>query len=264
MGGTEKPFLYEVARGVATITLNRPDRLNALTFEVYAALRDTVGAMAQDHAVRALVITGAGRGFCSGGDVEDIISKLLGRPAAELREFTEMTGAVVRNLRTLPVPAIAAVNGACVGAGAVIALACDVRIAAETAKFGFVFPQVGLSGADMGAAYLLPRVVGHGRAMELLLTGDIIDAREAHRIGLANRVVAVDQVVPEATALANRLAKGPRRAHAVTKEMVDREWAMSFPEAIVAESDVQADLMARPDFREAYEARRDKREPKFE
>jgi enoyl-CoA hydratase/carnithine racemase len=214
--------------------------------------------------VRAVVITGAGRAFCSGGDVEDIIGELFARDMKGLLAFTRTTGALIRNIRRLRKPVVAAVNGTAVGAGAVIALACDVRIAAEGAKFGFVFPQVGLCGADMGAAYLLPRVVGLGHASELLFTGDIIDAAHAARIGLANRVVPRERVVEEATALARRLARGPAFAHAMTKQMLEDEAPLSLEAAIEAEAQAQAICMQHPDFREAYDAWKAKRERRFE
>ncbi len=259
-----KSFLFAVADGVATITLNRPERLNALTFEVYAELRDTFAALAGESDVRAVVITGAGRGFCSGGDVHEIIGELFKRPRHELLEFTRMTGAVVVNMRRLPKPIIAAVNGTCAGAGAVIALAADIRIAAEGAKFAYLFTKVGLSGADMGAAFLLPRIVGLGRATEILMTSDSFDAAEAHRIGLVNRVVPADRVLEESTALAKRLARGTAHGIAVTKQMLHAEASMNLEQAVEAEAIVQALCMHHPDFREAYEAFAGKREARFQ
>ena len=252
------------ATGVATLTLNRPERLNALTFEVYAELRDTFLALDTEPGVRAIVLTGAGRGFCSGGDVEDIIGALFSRDSAGLREFTRMTCDLILNIRRCRRPVIAALNGTVAGAGAVMAAACDLRIASETAKIAFLFVRVGLSGADMGASWLLPRIVGHGRATEILMTGDFVDARRAQEIGLYNAVVPVDRVVEEATALAARLARGPAEALAVTKRALDAEWALDFETALAHEADFQAALMERPDFREAYEAFRAKREPKFQ
>jgi enoyl-CoA hydratase/carnithine racemase len=251
------------ATGVATITLNRPERLNALTFEVYAELRDAFAALDTEPGVRAVVITGAGRAFCSGGDVEDIIGVLLGRDRRALSDFTRMTCDVVLNIRRCRRPVIAALNGTVAGAGAVIATACDLRIAAESAKIAYLFTRVGLSGADMGIAWLLPRIVGLGRATELLLTGDFIDAETAHRIGLYQRVVAQDRVLAEATALAERLAKGPAEALGVTKQALDEEAPLGLVEALAYEAEAQAALMERPDFREAYEAFRAKREPRF-
>ena len=203
------PFEWSVADGVGTLTLSRPDVLNALTFEVYAALARRLYDLRQDDAVRAVVLTGKGRGFCSGGDVDAIIGALFEGDTKDVLEFTRLTGEVIENLRRLDKPVVAALNGVAAGAGAVIALACDLRVMADTAKFAFLFTKVGLAGADMGAAYLLPRVVGLGRATELLLLGDPVDAETALRIGLATRVVPKDKVLEEATALARRLADGP-------------------------------------------------------
>jgi enoyl-CoA hydratase/carnithine racemase len=261
-----RSFRYEVnaGTGVATITLNRPDRLNALTFEVYAELRDAFKALDTEPGVRAVVITGAGRAFCSGGDVEDIIGALFAKDRRGLREFTRMTCDLVLNIRRCRRPVIAALNGTVAGAGAVIATACDVRIAAESAKIAFLFTRVGLSGADMGVAWLLPRMIGLGRATELLLTGDFIDAQTAERIGLYQRVVPQDRVVAEATALAERLAKGPTEAMGVTKQALDEEAPLGLAEALSYEAEAQATLMERPDFREAYEAFMAKREPRFQ
>src|SRR5687767_1453820 len=260
-----KSFLYslDAKTGVATITLNRPERLNALTFEVYAELRDTFAALDTEPGVRSIVITGAGRAFSSGGDVEEIIGALFERDFGGLREFTRMTCDLIRNMRHCKRPIIAAVNGTVAGAGAVIATACDIRIAAENAKIAFLFVRVGLSGADMGAAWLLPRIVGLGRATELLMTGEFIDAKRAYEIGLYHRVVPTGQVLHEATAYAERLARGPATALAVTKEAIDSEFVQDLESALNYESDAQAKLMKDPDFREAYEAFREKREPKF-
>jgi enoyl-CoA hydratase/carnithine racemase len=265
MGLAPKSFLYAVhaETEVATITLNRPERLNALTFEVYAELRDTFAALDTEPGVRAVVITGAGRAFCTGGDVEDIIGALFARDAAGLREFTRMTCDVVGNIRRCRRPVIAALNGTVAGAGAVIATACDIRIAAESARIAYLFTRVGLSGADMGVAWLLPRIVGLGRATELLLTGEFTDAATAHRIGLYHRVVPQEQVLAEATAVAERLARGPSDALAVTKRALDDEAVLSFEQALGYEADAQAALMEHPNFREAYEAFRAKREPRF-
>lgn len=252
-------FRFSVADQVGTITLDRPDRLNALTFAVYEELRDFFVTLEAVDEVRSVVLTGAGRAFCAGGDVEDIIGALFARDMRGLLDFTRMTGALIRNIRRLRKPVIAAVNGTAVGAGAVIALACDVRVASESAKFGFVFPQVGLCGADMGAAYLLPRVVGLGHASELLFTGDIVDAATAARIGLVNRVVPTERVVAEATALAARLARGPAFAHGMTKQMIEDEAPLSLEAALEAEAQAQAICMQHPDFRAAYEAWRAKK-----
>jgi enoyl-CoA hydratase/carnithine racemase len=252
------------ATGVATLTLDRPDKLNALTFAVYEELRDLLYALRARDAVRALVITGAGKAFCSGGDVHEIIGPLLERDARALLAFTRLTGEVVRNLRGLRKPVIAALPGTAAGAGAVIALACDFRLGSQRAKFAFLFVKVGLAGADMGAAFLLPRVVGLGRATELLMLGDAIDAATAERYGLLHRVVPEAELVPAARTLAERLARGPGFALAMTKEMLDRELAMGLDEAIEAEAQAQQICMQTRDFREAFEAFRDRREPKFE
>ncbi|MDB4941461.1 MAG: Enoyl-CoA hydratase [Labilithrix sp.] len=249
-----KTFRYELSgSGVATITLARPDTLNSLTFAVYEELRDTFAVLDQDPAVRAVVITGEGRAFCSGGDVEDIIKELFARDMQGLLAFTRVTGALIRNIRACRRPVVAAVNGIAVGAGAVIALACDFRIASANAKFGFIFPRVGLCGADMGAAYLLPRVVGLGRANELLFLGDTVSADEAYRIGLATKVVAPEECLAVARALAERLASGPAFAHAMTKQMLESEYAMTLDQAIEAEAQAQAICMQHPDFRTAYD-----------
>ena len=260
-----RSFLYAVnpATAVATITLNRPERLNALTFEVYAELRDTFRALDSEPGVRAIVLTGAGRGFCSGGDVEDIIGALFSRDARGLREFTRMTCDVILNMRRCRRPIVAALNGTVAGAGAVIAAACDFRIAAESAKIAFLFVRVGLSGADMGASWLLPRLVGLGPATEMLMTGDFTEARRAFEIGLYHRVVQQERVLPEATELAEKLARGPGDAIAVTKRALDDEAHLDLERALAYEADVQAGLMEHPDYREAYEAFRAKREPRF-
>jgi enoyl-CoA hydratase/carnithine racemase len=260
-----RSFLYSLdeGTGIATITLNRPDKLNALTFEVYAELRDTFQALDTEPGVRAIVLTGSGRGFCSGGDVEEIIGALFERDFGGLREFTRMTCELVRYIRKCRRPVVAALNGTTAGAGAVIASACDIRIASETAKIAFLFVRVGLSGADMGIAWLLPRLVGLGRATELLMTGEFIDAHRALEIGLYNKVVAPGQALASATQFAVKLAGGPSAALAVTKKALDSEFVMDLESALNYETDVQAALMEGPDFREAYEAFREKREPKF-
>ncbi len=249
-----KTFRYAVVDGVAEIVLDRPDRLNALTFAIYEELRDTFAALDSEETVRAIMITGEGRAFCSGGDVEDIIGELFSRDMKGMLAFTRVTGALIENIRKVRRPVVAAVNGTAVGAGAVIALACDLRIASEKAKFGFIFPRVGLSGADMGAAYLLPRIVGLGRASELLFLGDVIDAEEALRIGLVNRVVAPDACVAKAREIAVRLAAGPAFAHGVTKQMLESEHGMTLAAAIESEAQAQAICMMHPDFRAAYDA----------
>jgi enoyl-CoA hydratase/carnithine racemase len=262
---TPKSFLYDTNEtGVATITLNRPERLNALTFEVYRELTDIFAALRNEPEVRVVVITGAGRAFCSGGDVHDIIGELFKRDMEGLLEFTRMTCELVWNIRALRKPVIASLNGTTAGAGACIALASDIRLASEEAKIAFLFVKVGLSGADMGAAYLLPRVVGLAKATELLYTGDFISAREAERIGLYNQVVPGDQLAATTREFAERLAQGPAFALAKTKELLDREAHMNLEAALECEAQAQAICMQHPDYREAYEAFVNKREPKFE
>lgn len=257
-------YEHDGETGVATLTLDRPERLNALTFEVYEELRDTFLALDTEPGVRAVLLTGRGRGFCSGGDVEAIIGALFERDYQGLLAFTRLTCSLVLAIRRCRRPVVAALNGTTAGAGAVIASACDLRVAAETAKIAFLFTKVGLSGADMGASWLLPRIVGLGRATELLMTGDFIDAAEAGRIGLYNRVVPSDELLPEARGLAERLARGPSFALEVTKDALEREATMDLAGALEAEARIQATCMEHPNFREAYEAFREKREPEFE
>ena len=257
-------FLYEQDEdGIATITLNRPARLNALTFEVYRELTDTFAALRDESSVRVVVITGTGRAFCSGGDVHDIIGELFSRNMEGLLEFTRMTCELIQNIRLLPKPVIASLNGTTAGAGACIALASDIRIASEEAKIAFLFVKVGLSGADMGAAYLLPRVIGLAKATELLYTGDFISAAEAERIGLYNRVVSSAELGNVAREFAVRLARGPAFAIAKTKEMLNRELNMNLETALESEAQAQAICMQHPDYREAFEAFVNKRDPKF-
>lgn len=257
-------FLYQLnGEGVATITLNRPERLNALTFEVYRELTETFATLGNEPEVRAVVITGAGRAFCSGGDVHDIIGELFKCDMEGLLAFTRMTCELVANIRALHKPVIASLNGTTAGAGACIALASDIRIAAEEAKIAFLFVKVGLSGADMGAAYLLPRVVGLAKATQLLYTGDFISAQEAERIGLYNRVVPGSQLEATTQELAERLARGPAFALGKTKELLDREAHMNLEAALECEAQAQAICMQHPDYREAYEAFVAKRTPKF-
>ena len=261
-----RSFLYrlDAATGVAMITLNRPERLNALTFEVYAELRDTFRALDVEPGVRAIVLTGSGSAFCSGGDVKDIIGALFERDANGLREFTRMTCDLILAIRRCRRPVIAALNGTVAGAGAVIASACDLRIATSAARIAFLFVRVGLSGADMGAAWLLPRLIGLGRATELLMTGDFITAERAHEIGLYQRLASPERLMEETMALAASLARGPSAALAVTKQALDEEQALGLEEALGREAQVQAGLMEHPNFREAYEAFRAKREARFE
>src|ERR1044071_5656545 len=225
-------FLYEQDRqGIATITLNRPERLNALTFDVYRELTAFFADLRTETNIRVTVITGAGRAFCSGGDVHDIIGELFNRDMEGLLEFTRMTCELVHNIRAAPQPIIASLNGTTAGAGACIALASDIRIASEEAKIAFLFVKVGLSGADMGAAYLLPRVIGLSKATELLYTGDFLPAAEAEKIGLYNRVVAAEELMDEAWRWASRLADGPGFGLAVTKEMLNQEFNMGLTAA---------------------------------
>jgi len=257
-------FAFDVADGIATLTFDRPDRLNALTFETYADLRDLLWELPHRDDVRVLVITGRGRGFCSGGDVHEIIGRLVQMEAKELLEFTRMTGAVVQRMRECPQPIIAAVNGIAAGAGAVIALAADLRLVARSARFAFLFTKVGLSGADMGAAYLLPRLVGLGRASELLLLGETIDAETADRYGLVTRLFDDERLADEAHELARRLADGPALAYANTKLLLSRELDTDLGAAIELEAQTQALLMTTRDHREFLDAFRTKREPRWE
>lgn len=255
------PFSVELEDGVAVVTLDRPDKLNALTFEIYEKL----GAWFRSPpaGTRAIVVTGAGKGFCSGGDVEDIIGQLFARDAQGLLEFTRLTGALVRAMRGNGIPVIAAINGVAAGAGAIIAMASDLRVGSTKARVAFLFNKVGLSGADMGACHLLPRIVGQGRAAELLYLGDVIGAEEAHRIGFLNRVVEPDALLAEAKGLARRIADGPAFANNVTKTQLDREMDVSLDAAIEMEAQAQAICMLHPDFREAHEAWKEKRKPRY-
>jgi enoyl-CoA hydratase/carnithine racemase len=256
-------FDLDISDDVATVRLSRPDKLNALTFDTYADLRDLLGELPHRGNVRVLVVTGSGRAFCSGGDVDEIIGALQEMGAAELLEFTRMTGAVTKALRECPLPVIAAVNGVAAGAGAVVALACDFRLVASSASFAFLFTRVGLAGADMGSAYLLPRLVGLARATELLMLGDRIDAPRALEIGLATDVVD-DANLPEATAkLARRLADGPALAYSTTKLLLTRELDVDLGSAIEMEATAQALLMKSQDHREFYAAWRDGRRPEW-
>ena len=257
-------FVLDLAGGVATLTLDRPERLNALTFEVYGDLRDFFEELPERADVRAVVITGRGRAFCSGGDVHEIIGPLVEADADAHLDFTRMTGSVIHAMRSCPQPIVAAVNGTAAGAGAVIALAADLRVVARSATFAFLFTKVGLAGADMGAAYLLPRVVGLGRASELLLLGNAIDAETADRYGLVTRLVDDQSVLEEASALARGLASGPRLAYAATKRLLTRELDLDLTSAIELEAQVQAELMSTWDYREFHAAFTEKREPKWE
>jgi enoyl-CoA hydratase/carnithine racemase len=261
--GRWQHFAYQEDGGVATITFDRPERLNALTFEVYADLRDLLAELPHRGEVRALVLTGRGRGFCSGGDVRDIIGALRAMGTRELLDFTRMTGAVVQGLRDLPVPVVAAVNGVAAGAGAVLALAADLRLLARSASFAFLFTHVGLAGADMGAAYLLPRLVGLGRASELLLLGERVDADQAERLGLASRVVDDAELPAAAAELAGRLAAGPTLAYAATKVLLGRELDLPLAGALELEAVTQALLLRSDDHAEFYAAFTEGRSPRW-
>ncbi len=257
-------FEHDTETGVATITLNRPKKMNALTFQVYEELRDAFRTLDTAEGVRSIVLTGAGKAFCSGGDVHDIIGKLLDHPLDELLDFTRLTCDLVHAIRLCRRPVVAGLNGTVAGAGAVIATACDIRIAAESARIAFLFTRVGLSGADMGASWLLPRIVGHGRASQILMTGDFVSPSDAEAWGLYNQVVPDGKAREEARALAEKLARGPSAGLAVTKHALDREASMDLDTALAWEAQVQAGLMLDPNFRESYEAFREKREPRFD
>ena len=256
-----KNFRFEIEDAVATVTFDRPERLNALTFEAYADLRELLVELPHRDDVRVLVITGEGRGFCSGGDVKDIIGALQGMGAKELLDFTRMTGSVVQRMRECPLPIIAAVNGVAAGAGAVIALAADLRILARSARLSFLFTKVGLAGADMGSAYLLPRLVGLGRATELLLLGEDVEPARAAEIGLANRVVEDAALMKETAELATRLAEGPATAYATTKLLISRELDTDLAGALELEAFAQALLMTSEDHKEFYRAFTEGRDP---
>jgi len=249
--------------GVCTVTFDRPEKLNALTFEVYADLRDLLAELPHRGDTRVLVLRGEGRAFCSGGDVHEIIGRTLQMDHADLLAFTRMTGEVVRLLRECPVPVIAAVHGVAAGAGSVLALASDLRVVERSARFAFLFTKVGLAGADMGAAYLLPRLVGLGRASELLLLGDTLPAEQAERWGLVTRLVDDGTAGEVAAQLARRLADGPVHAYAQTKALLSRELDMSLSAAVELEAVTQALLMTSADYREFYEAFSDGRDPQW-
>lgn len=255
-------FLWSFEDGVATITLNRPDKKNPLTFESYEELRATFYRLDQTWSVKAVILTGAGGNFCSGGDVHEIIGPLTKMDERGLLQFTRMTGDLVRAMRACPQPIVAAVEGVCAGAGAILAMASDLRLAAPDAKTAFLFSRVGLSGADMGACAILPRIIGHGRAAELLFTGRSMTAEEGLAWGFWNRVT--NNVLDEARALARDLASGPSIAHAVTKKQLDAEWHLSIEDALELEAQAQARCMQTKDFHRAYEAFTAKRTPEFQ
>lgn len=255
-------FAWQLEGKVATITLNRPERKNPLTFDSYAELRDTFRDLAYAEHIKAVVVTGAGGNFCSGGDVHEIIGPLTKMDRDGLLRFTRMTGDLVRAMRACPQPIVAAVEGVCAGAGAIIAMASDLRLASAEAKTAFLFTRVGLSGADMGACAILPRIIGHGRAADLLFTGRSMSAEDGFTWGFWNRLS--DNVLAEAQALARELANGPAYAHSVTKRQLDAEWDVSIESALELEAEAQADCMETNDFRRAYEAFAAKRKPMFQ
>jgi enoyl-CoA hydratase/carnithine racemase len=255
-------FLWRAEGRVGVLTLNRPEKKNPLTFESYAELRELFRALQREDAVKAVVLAGAGGNFCSGGDVHEIIGPLTKMQMPQLLEFTRMTGDVVRAMRACPQPIVAAVEGVCAGAGALLALASDLRYAKADAKVAFLFTRVGLAGADMGACAMLPRVIGQGRAAELLYTGRSMDAQEGLAWGFFNRVV--DPVLPAALELAQLLASGPTFAHGVTKKMLHQEWNVGLDEAIEMEAQAQAICMQTKDFQRAYEAFAAKKKPEFQ
>ena len=257
-------FQWQREGRVGIITLNRPERKNPLTFESYAELRDFFRALVGVQEVRALVITGAGGNFCSGGDVHEIIGPLTRMDAAGLRNFTQMTGDLVKAMRACPQPIIAAVDGVCAGAGAILAMASDFRLGTPRAKTAFLFTRVGLAGCDMGACAILPRIIGQGRASELLFTGRSLLAEEGLAWGFFNRLIAPEMVLSDSVALATEIAQGPTFAHAMTKQMLHAEWAMTVDAAIDAEAEAQAVCMETQDFHRAYQAFVAKQKPKFE
>lgn len=256
-------FAWSYEAGVGTITLNRPERKNPLTFDSYAELRDLFRALNYATDVKAIVVTGAGGNFCSGGDVHEIIGPLTGMRMPELLEFTRMTGDLVKAIRACPQPIVGAIDGVCAGAGAMIALACDLRYGSPATRTAFLFTRVGLAGADMGACALLPRVIGQGRASELLFTGRAMTAQEGHAWGFFNALHESDALLEAATKMARELAEGPSFAHGMTKTMLAQEWSMTIDQAIEAEAQAQAICMQTEDFKRAYEAFAAKRKPVF-
>ncbi len=272
---TPRGFKVEVSDGVATLTLDRAETLNALTLNTYRELRDTFNALQDDPlaagptaeraaSVRAVILTGAGAGFCSGADIDELIAQLTRMGTADILAYARLCGETVLAMRRLRKPIIAAINGVAVGAGAALAIAADIRVASDLARFGFIFPRMGLSGAEMGSTWLLPRIIGLGRATELLLTGDIIDVYAAERSGLVSRVVPGEQLMPVARELATRLAAGPTFAHGMTKEMLEREAHLDLASALAAEAHAQLICTQSLDFREAYRAIVRQRRPRFQ
>jgi enoyl-CoA hydratase/carnithine racemase len=257
-------LLWHCESGVATVTLNRPERKNPLTFDAYAELRDLFAQLKYADDVHAVVVTGAGGNFCSGGDVHEIIGPLVRLAAPELLMFTRMTGDLVRHMRACPQPIVAAVDGVCAGAGAIVAMASDLRLGTARSRTAFLFNRVGLAGCDMGACAILPRLVGHGRASELLYTGRTMSGEEGERWGFFNRLVAPENLPGEAQALARELATGPTFANGITKTMLHQEWSMTIEQALEAEAQAQAICMMTEDFRRAYRAFVARQKPKFE
>lgn len=257
-------FGWHVADGVGTIMLDRPERKNPLTFDSYAELRDLFRDLAYATDVKAIVIHGAGENFCSGGDVHEIIGPLIGLPMPELLMFTRMTGDLVKAMRHCPQPIVAAVDGICAGAGAIVAMASDMRLATARSKLAFLFTRVGLAGCDMGACSILPRIIGQGRASELLFTGRAASGDEGFAWGFYNRLCEPERLLTEADELARSIASGPTFAHGVTKKMLHQEWSMSVDEAIESEAQAQAICMATRDFERAYRAFAAKSRPVFE
>ena len=272
LAGNRKPmagysathFRWQVSEQVATITLNRPERKNPLTFDSYAELRDLFHQLKWADDVRAVVIVGEGGNFCSGGDVHEIIGPLIALKAPELLMFTRMTGELVKMMRVCPQPIVAAVDGVCAGAGAILAMASDMRLGTARSKTAFLFNRVGLAGCDMGACALLPRIIGQGRASELLYTGRAMGGEEAERWGFLNRLCAPEELLAQAQALAADLASGPAFANGITKTMLHQEWAMTIEQAIEAEAQAQAICMLTEDFSRAYHAFAAKQKPRFE
>jgi enoyl-CoA hydratase/carnithine racemase len=259
-----KHFRWGFADGIATVTLDRPERKNPLTFESYAELRDLFRDLVYARAVKVVIVTGAGGNFCSGGDVHEIIGPLTEKDMTGLLDFTRMTGDLVKAMRGCPQPIVAAIDGICAGAGAIMAMASDMRLATPKAKTAFLFTRVGLAGCDMGACAILPRLIGHGRASELLFSGRFMSAEEGERWGFHNRLVTPEELMPAAMEMARALAAGPTWAHGITKTQLNTEWAVSLDVAIEMEAQAQAICMQTEDFRRAYEAFAAKRQPVFE
>jgi enoyl-CoA hydratase/carnithine racemase len=262
-GYAARHFLWQLDDGVATITLNRPERKNPLTFDAYAELRDLFAQLRYADDVRVVVVAGAGGNFCSGGDVHEIIGPLVALAAPDLLLFTRMTGDLVRHMRACPQPIVAAVDGVCAGAGAIVAMASDLRLGTARSRTAFLFNRVGLAGCDMGACAILPRIVGQGRASELLYTGRSMGGEEGERWGFFNRLVEAEDLLPQAQALARELARGPTFANGITKTMLHQEWSMTIEQALEAEAQAQAICMMTEDFKRAYRAFVGRQKPEF-